>query len=169
MLCEKCQKNEVAVHLTDIVNQTKRQYHLCKECAGFHGVSIQAQMKKHKEQFTLPEFYSSPDTSSEHSDGDCGSVSCPDCGMTYSRFRKEGKFGCSHDYHVFRTDLDELLEKIHESNQHRGRAPARFRKQISRKVQLTQLREELTRAVTDEQFEKAAAIRDQMRLLESHR
>lgn len=162
MLCEKCQKNKVVVHLTDIVNQTKRQYHLCKECAGFHGVSIKAQIKKHKEQFTLPEFYSSPD-------GDCGSVSCPDCGMTYSRFRKEGKFGCSHDYDVFRDDLDELLEKIHESNQHRGRAPGRFRKQISRKVQLTQLREELTQAVSDEQFEKAAAIRDQMRLLESHR
>jgi protein-arginine kinase activator protein McsA len=35
-------------------------------------------------------------------------------------------------------------------------------------VQLDQLREELTQAVTNEQFEEAAKIRDQMRLLESH-
>ena len=40
MVCQKCQKNEAVVHLTDIVNNTKKEYRLCKECAEMHGVSI---------------------------------------------------------------------------------------------------------------------------------
>ena len=40
MVCQKCQKNEAVVHLTDIGNYTKKEYRLCKECAEMHGVSI---------------------------------------------------------------------------------------------------------------------------------
>ncbi len=168
MLCENCQKNKAVVHLTDIVNNTKKEYRLCKECAGIHGVSIQAQLKKHK-QFTLPDFYSDPDTLTGADGGDTADKVCTQCGMSYSLFRKEGKFGCSHDYQCFRSDLDELLEKIHASSQHLGRSPGRFREQVSRQAQLTQLREDLSKAVSDEQYEKAAAIRDQMQNLESQR
>ena len=168
MICENCQKNEAVVHLTDIVNNTKKEYRLCKECAGIHGVSIQAQIKKHK-QFTLPDFYSDPDTSTGSGRGDAADQECSQCGMSYSLFRKEGKFGCSHDYQCFRSELDSLLEKIHASSQHLGRTPGRFRKQVSSRAQLTQLREELSNAISDEQYEKAAAIRDQMRNLESQR
>lgn len=167
MLCEKCQQNEVAVHLTDIAAGIKKKYQLCKKCAEDHGVSIQAQLKKHK-QFTLTEFYGSPQSQSHQDKDQATDSACSQCGMSYSLFRKEGKFGCSHDYQTFRSDLDELMNKIHASSQHRGRAPGRFRQQVSRQVQLDHLREELTQAVSDEQFEEAAKIRDQMRLLESH-
>ena len=114
MICEKCQQNEACVHLTDIVNNTKREYRLCKECAKIHGVSIQAQLQKFK-NITLPEFYA---PSIEVSGDDLEETQvedCPRCKMSYSLFRKEGKFGCAHDYTVFRSTLDDLLEKIHAS------------------------------------------------------
>ena len=167
MLCEKCQQNEVAVHLTDIAAGIKKKYQLCKECAAAGGVSIHAQLKKHK-KFTLTEFYGSSHPESRGDQDPTADPTCSECGMRYSLFRKEGKFGCSHDYQEFRSDLDDLLEKLHASSQLRGRAPGRFRQQVSRQVQLDQLRDELTQAVTNEQFEEAAKIRDQMRLLESH-
>ena len=103
MLCENCQKNKAVVHLTDIVNNTKKEYRLCKECAGIHGVSIQATLKKHK-QFTLPDLLSDPDSTMRAGDGDTAVKACTRCGMSYSLFRKEGKFGCSHDYECFRSD-----------------------------------------------------------------
>lgn len=166
MLCEKCQQNEACVHLTDIVNNTKREYRLCKECAKVHGVSIQAQLQKFK-NISLPAFFAPSAESSDIEQAAITVESCPRCKMSYSLFRKEGKFGCSHDYTVFRSTLDDLLDKIHASTQHRGRTPSRFRGQDSNQSKLDQLREELTRAVKGEQYEKAAAIRDQMRLMGS--
>ncbi|MEC9476019.1 MAG: UvrB/UvrC motif-containing protein [Planctomycetota bacterium] len=169
MLCEKCQENEACVHLTDIVNNTKREYRLCKECAEVHGVSIQAQLQKFKNitNITLPEFCA-PSIDIGSGDSEVTDVEdCPRCKMSYSLFRKEGKFGCSHDYTVFRGSLDDLLEKIHASTQHRGRTPGRFREQDNHQTKLDQLREELLQAVQGEQYEKAAAIRDQMRLMGS--
>lgn len=166
MQCEKCQQNEACVHLTDIVNNTKREYRLCKECAKIHGVSIQAQLQKFK-NITLPEFYA-PSMEMKSEDSEEAPVEdCPHCKMSYSLFRKEGKFGCSHDYTVFRGSLVDLLEKIHASTQHRGRTPGRFREQDTHQSKLDSLREDLLRAVQGEQYEKAAAIRDQMRLMGS--
>ena len=166
MICEKCQKNEVSVHLTDIVNNTKREYHLCRDCAQSHGVSIQAQLQNFK-NLTVPEFYASPQEKSETANSPEGLGDCPDCGMSYSNFRKEGKFGCSRDYDLFSGSLDDLFEKIHAAAQHKGRSPARFHEQMVQSLEVERLRESLTHAVSDEDFEQAAAIRDQLRILES--
>ena len=40
MICEKCQKQHATVHLTEIVNQEKKEAHLCEECARSSGVGI---------------------------------------------------------------------------------------------------------------------------------
>lgn len=174
MQCEKCQQNVASVHLTDVVNNTKREYHLCKECAKIQGVSLQAQLQKFKdltqdltlpEGLTLPEFFAPSFEESGSERAENAPEDCPRCKMSYSRFRRDGKFGCSHDYTVFLSTLDELFEKIHESTRHIGRAPARFQKEGSDQGRFDQLREQLKRAVQGEQYEKAAEIRDQMRLM----
>ncbi len=164
MQCEKCQQNVANVHLTDVVNNTKREYHLCKECAKIQGVSLQAQLQKFKD-LTLPEFFAPSFEESGSERAESAPEDCPRCKMSYLRFRRDGKFGCSHDYTVFLSTLDELFEKIHESTRHIGRAPARFQQEDSQQGQLHQLREQLKRAVQGEQYEKAAEIRDQMRLM----
>ena len=170
MQCEKCQQNVASVHLTDVINNTKHEYHLCKECAKIQGVSLQAQLQKFKdltlpEGLTLPEFFAPSFEESGSERAENAPEDCPRCKMSYSRFRRDGKFGCSHDYTVFLSTLDELFEKIHESTRHIGRAPARFQKEGSDQGLFDQLREQLKRAVQGEQYEKAAEIRDQMRLM----
>ncbi|MGE4619568.1 MAG: UvrB/UvrC motif-containing protein [Planctomycetota bacterium] len=164
MLCEKCQQNDACVHLTDVTNNTKREYHLCKDCAEVHSVSIQAQLQKFK-NINLPEFFTPLSGELSQEKAQDSIADCPQCKMSYSLFRKDGKFGCAHDYTVFRSTLDDLLKKIHDSTQHRGRTPRRFRQQDSHQEELDQLRQQLTSAVNGEQYEKAAAIRDQMRLM----
>src|SRR5690606_11765977 len=34
MLCEQCKQAPATVHITQIVNDTKREMHLCEDCAG---------------------------------------------------------------------------------------------------------------------------------------
>lgn len=165
MLCEKCQQNEVTVHLTDIVNNTKREYHLCRDCARSHGVSIKATLENFK-NLTIPEFYSPPEAAEEQSTVSAASQDCPDCGMTYARFRKEGKFGCSRDYDLFSDSLDDLFGKIQPSCQHKGRVPARFHGAMAQTLEIERLRQEMEQAAIDEDYEKAAALKSQLKSLE---
>ncbi len=165
MLCEKCQQNEVTVHLTDIVNNTKKEYHLCRDCAQSHGVSIKATLENFK-NLTIPEFYSPPESTGSETTEQSAPLDCPDCGMSYSRFRKEGKFGCAMDYDLFSESLDDLFGKIQPSTQHKGRVPARFHGAVAHSLEVEKLRQEMEQAAIDEDYEKAAAIKSQLKSLE---
>ena len=46
---------------------------------------------------------------------------CPECGMTYAEFRKDGRMGCAACYQAFRQPLDSLLLKVHGNLQHAGK------------------------------------------------
>ena len=52
-------------------------------------------------------------------------LTCPACGIKYMEFRSEGRLGCPHDYQVFRTGLEPLLNKIHRADRHVGKRPRR--------------------------------------------
>ena len=163
MKCEACQKSEAVVHLTDVSNNQKREIHLCEDCAKEKGVTIKSHMNKDP---NFPEFLtqlveSQTDAPSEEKD-----IRCPECGITYRKFRSSGKFGCPNDYTVFRKGLLNLLEKIHQKVQHVGKIPSRVGTHLANEKELNQLREELTRAIESEAYEKAAEIRDRIYGLE---
>lgn len=99
---------------------------------------------------------------------------CPDCGMTLAEFKQKGRFGCPRDYEVFAAHLDPLLERIHDVTppRHKGRSPlagpegdelVRHRREIS------SLREQLQGAVSEENYELAARLRDRINELEQGR
>ena len=91
---------------------------------------------------------------------------CPKCGITLGEFRKRGRLGCPHDYEAFADELGPLLEKIHGSQQHRGRAPARSKKRLTHRQKVEALRRELDEAVRSEKYETAASLRDRLKRLE---
>ncbi len=164
MQCESCQNKPAAVHLTDVSNNQKREIHLCEECAKDKGVTIKSHMNKDPH---FPELFnqlveSQTDTAEDEKD-----VRCPKCGITYRKFRSSGKFGCPNDYVAFRKGLVNLLEKIHQKVQHVGKVPSRVGNELARQKELNQLREELSRAVEAEAYEKAAELRDRIYMLES--
>jgi protein arginine kinase activator len=59
-----------------------------------------------------------------------------------------------------------LVEKIHDASQHVGKAPKRVSSDVSLQKEMRQLQVELKRAVRREDYEKAAALRDQIKQLE---
>ena len=163
MQCEACQKSAASVHLTDVSNNTKREIHLCEACAKTQGVTIKSYLHKAP---SYPEFLTQLVQSQSGAVDEEKDLTCPQCGMTYRKFRSTGKFGCPNDYSVFKKGLLHLLEKIHGNLEHKGKVPLRASDQIAKQKELRTLRSDLEKAVREEAYEKAARIRDKIYALE---
>jgi protein arginine kinase activator len=163
MKCEVCKKNSASVHLTDVSNNAKRELHLCEECAKGQGVTIKSYLNKEP---SYPEFLQQIAQSQSEAPAGENDITCPRCGITYRAFRSTGKFGCPHDYIVFKKPLMSLLEKIHGKVEHVGKVPSRTTAQVARQQELRSLRADLEKAVRGEAYEQAAEIRDRIYDLE---
>lgn len=165
MNCDFCD-NEANVHLTDVSNGEKKEVHLCEECAKGQGTTIKSHLNKSDDEY--PEFPAyelmTPQLEDASSEQD---LSCPNCGISYSKFRSTGKFGCPDDYEVFGSHIVELMEKIHHKVQHTGKAPRNFDLKVDRIQQLKGLRSELDEAIEQENYERAAELRDKIYSLEA--
>ncbi len=148
--CQRC-SNPATVHLTEIVEQQKKELHLCQSCA-------ESQNLLHKQELNLPAILQ---TLIGHHLGretdELARLSCPACGIKYMEFRAEGRLGCPHDYAVFRTALEPLLLRIHRATRHHGKTPAHV-PSASRQAEVVELRRRLQTAVDAEQYEEAARL-----------
>ena len=172
MLCDECGKNKSTVHLTEIVNEQVTKLNLCESCAKQKG----ADAEQHFGIADLLAALSDVEASPAHSaHGAAGAISaklkCQGCGLTYEDFKKVGRLGCSQCYNAFKASLAPLLKRIHGSNQHLGKTPnPEFIKEekIVHKLhdELVTVKHELLKAVKQEEFEEAAALRDKIKFLE---
>lgn len=155
MRCQRCSKN-ATVHLTEIVNGEKTEKHLCEDCAQKEGVTIKAQVP-------ISELLDNLAVAQAEAQ-QLNSLSCPQCGISWSEFRKSGSLGCPHDYIAFEEPLHEILERAHEGAcSHVGKIPQRSASHATDHLKLLMLRKTLRKAVADEDYEAAARIRDQIR------
>ena len=154
--CEKA----ASVHVTQIVNQQASHHHLCQSCADAKGISAIASVAD--VSAVLAQLGSGgPDSQ------DVGEDPCSFCGLTFARFKETGRLGCPHCYMSYEPSLRRLLERIHGATQHVGKVylpPDPAAADLDRRLVL--LRSRLQRAVAAEDFERAAALRDQILELE---
>jgi protein arginine kinase activator len=165
MLCQDCSKREAQIHLTQIINNEKMTLSLCRECAearGFHSPLDNV-------PFPLAEILSGlakphgPDSDREPMED----ISCPACGLTFVQFTRQGRFGCGTCYSAFRPRLETIMRKIHGASIHRGRNPE-FAKFDDAEGMLPvreeeRLDRELGEAIQNEDFERAAELRDKLK------
>lgn len=145
------------MHLTEIVNGKKREKHFCQECA-------EKQELLKQQELNLTAILQS--VIGQHVGGQTDELSrltCPTCGIKYMEFKAAGRFGCPHDYQVFREPLLPLLERIHRGNRHVGKIPAHALKHQALQGELRELRQQLRTAVEQEAYEEAARLRDLIR------
>ncbi|MBI5777840.1 MAG: UvrB/UvrC motif-containing protein [Planctomycetes bacterium] len=159
MLCEKCQKKPASVHLSHLINNNVvQEVHLCKDCAQ-HITPVNA-----KQSLLLPELLAGlMEPIIGKMVKEMGTLVCPHCGMTYLEFKKLGRFGCAEDYDVFKNGIEQLIEKIHGTAQHRGKIPTHVSKTVHKEAELKKLQQELEQLVKEEKFEEAAKIRDSIK------
>jgi protein arginine kinase activator len=159
--CQFC-SSPATVHLTDIVNNQKKELHLCQACAeAQHLVTKQQEINLPAILQALIGQHLGPQTD------ELARLTCPACGIKYMEFRAQGRLGCPHDYAVFRTGLGPLLERIHRSTRHLGKAPRRGAPPPARQAELVELRRRLQSAVDAEAYEEAARLRDLLRKKEA--
>ena len=99
---------------------------------------------------------------------DLAKLTCPNCHLTFAEFQSTGLLGCPADYDAFEKALVPLIERAHEGGSHHvGKIPRRLGTPRPVENDLVRLRGELTKAVSTEQYEKAATLRDQIKTLET--
>lgn len=159
--CQSCKKQPATVHITDVSEGEKRERHLCEKCAGDEGIAPKAPM-----QMPVGELLSGL-VIQKAAVQQLAELSCPKCKMTFVEFRNTGLLGCGCDYDAFEKALLPLVERAHDgASHHIGKVPRRLATPRACETDLIRLRKELNRAVTEEQFEQAARLRDQIKTLE---
>jgi len=162
MLCQECGKRPASLHFTKIVNGEKTELHICESCARERGELVPG----------TPSGFSIHNLLSGLLDLEAGgakavqAVRCDTCGMTYSRFSKIGRFGCSDCYKQFADKLDPLLKRVHGNTAHVGKVPKRAGGKVKARREIDRLKQELQSRIEREDFESAARLRDRIRELE---
>lgn len=162
MKCDNCNK-QATVHLTEIKNGKKIEKHLCEQCAA------QSEGMPVKSHTPINELLTNFVMAHSGLQKEVGQQ-CEGCGITWAEFRQSGLFGCPNDYVVFEKDLAPLLQRAHEgATHHVGKVPVRkggTGVPMKRQIDVAKLRKELARAVESEDYERAAKLRDQIRVAE---
>jgi protein arginine kinase activator len=158
MKCQKCTK-AATLHITEVVSDEQfEELHLCEECANKYLYEPQkGGLQKGGEMEAAQD---TDETSA------LNQRECPHCGVKFVEFRNSGRLGCPYDYQEFRQELLPLLENIHGETKHCGKMPRRLPQNKQTQSELMQLRNRLKQAVTKEDYEEAAKLRDRIRQLE---
>lgn len=168
MKCQFCGA-DASVHLTDIVGKKKRETHLCEACAKAHDLlpgEPGPQLNLTALLHLLMAQPDSPIAAAVQAGPDVAALTCPSCGLSYPKFRADGRLGCPDDYDAFRTALEPLLEKAHRGLAHAGKVPAGIAR-VRMAAELDELKAQLAAAVAAEQYEHAARLRDDLRAKEA--
>ena len=170
MLCQKCNKKEASTLIKQNINGNVRQFYLCGDCAqelgfgspfampGFDldignflggilgsGFEKEAPFKLSQEQLEV----------------------CPVCKGTLHDFLSTGKAGCPSCYREFGERLMPMFARIHGTMGHTGKIPVSAGSGAKRKRELDKLKHKLTKAIENQEFEEAAALRDRIKVLEA--
>ena len=86
--------------------------------------------------------------------------------MTYSEFKKIGRFGCANCYQAFKKNILPLLKRIHGSVQHLGKIPPKTARETKVMEEIKSLKLRLEKNIELEDYEGAARLRDQIKEIE---
>jgi len=166
MLCERCGQRPATVHMTEIINGQKSDTHLCEICAREiqpQGFVFVPQLHLHNFLAGLLKHELGGD---KHIKAETAGEKCEKCGVFEGQIVKQGLLGCGDCYPFFEEKVLPLLRRIHGSTRHTGKVPERTGGRARLVKEIGNLKSRLKEAVSREDFEQAAQLRDQIRQLE---
>lgn len=165
MLCQQCQKRLANVYFTQVVNNKKVEMYLCEQCAEERRqLSLESSLNINDFFAGLmglvnaTSYIANAQTDQE--------MVCSKCGMSFDEFQKTGKMGCSQCYQAYGDKMRNLLKRLHGNITHNGKMPAKISKSIRTSREIDVLKDLLNKAIQNEEYEKAAEIRDKIKSLE---
>ncbi len=166
IFCDECKKNIATVFLTKISSDEVSKVQLCDECAN--------RMEETTEAANLiaflPQILSGlQGMEDQHLIEDvlsCEPVICEFCGTSFNDFQKMGFVGCAECYRAFDEKLVAVLLDFQEATEHIGKIPGKASESAKLRKRLVELERFLERQIAEEEYESAAAVRDQIREIE---
>lgn len=168
MLCDVCKKKEATIYYTEIIDNQKKEQHLCEECAAKQS-TFQAISSLAKDKFNLQGMLFGLIDSMPKENEKVEAITCKRCNMTYEEFTKEGHFGCPECYDSFGKILNKTFRSIHGADLHTGKRPKGYISTAKRFVdelpEIDKLSIQLQQAIEQEEYEEAARLRDRIKEL----
>lgn len=159
--CDQCDR-PATHHSVEIIKGKKIEKHLCDLHAAEEGLAVKAVHTPINELLT--NFVKLHSGASQTSSLE---LACESCGLTFSQFRESSLMGCPGCYKSFESPLGPLLERAHEGGTHHiGKVPRRSGAGEQRQAQLMRMHKRLDEAVSSEDYELAARLRDDIRRFE---
>ncbi len=165
MLCEQCGLNEAVRHYRITVNGETEQHHLCASCAAQVLPGLDPWSESQETLFPMPLILSEL-VSPKPAQNPVEVSGCPGCGSRLADISQRGQAGCAECYSFFSQVFTPYVQRMYGKAIHTGRIPRGASQELRRRRALEQLREELQSCIKDQNFEKAAELRDQIRTLE---
>lgn len=162
MRCEECSERDATIRFAEMTDGEFTVRNLCEECAQKRGAAASLT------PFAGPLvniLMGLLEEAGERGSEPPGPV-CPRCGLSYAEFRSSGKLGCGACYASFHNELKPLLRRVHGTTEHTGGVPSCREREFDSLKEVKRLRSELDRAVRNEEYERAAELRDRIRAKE---
>ena len=162
-LCSICKEKPATLFLSNISTEGKKQdLDLCDDCAKAKGDDPLAFLVSDADvMFGLGAAQEIAQTT------DGAEVKCPRCGFSQADFKKSGRLGCPECYQVFAEGLAGLLKTMHKGTRHTGKTPEALRRSRDNAERFKSLQKKLAKAIESEDFELAAKVRDELKMLAS--
>lgn len=154
--------------MTQIVDGDKTETNLCEECARKDGSIGFGFDPKWMLQNIFADLFNQNLAGNQQLNLEMAKpVQCESCGFTENQFSRVGKLGCPKCYDKFEKKLDPVLRRVHGNPLHTGKIPKRTGGTFGLRKNIEALKQRLQEAISREEYEIAAQIRDEIRDLES--
>ena len=156
LLCQNCQTKDAAVHFKQIINGEAVELHLCPDCARTMGYSDLPGIF----QASFDMLFGSSSSKTGISDR-----RCPTCGLTFGDISHTGLPGCPDCYKVFGDKLMPSVRRLHGRAVFMGKIPESAGREAKNDRKIKELISQLNDAVSQQNYERAAFLRDEIKAL----
>ncbi len=160
MICDMCKLNEAKISVEQVADGVTKNIYLCPACSqrlgfGMFSKTIDISITKILEA----------------NDNDDGRKSdqCPVCGLSFREIESKKMMGCPECFSFFKAEIMEILGKKKKNLKYSGFITDEQSSETFFETHSSEeLHEELKKAVETEDYERAAALRDEIKALEKN-
>ena len=175
MKCSVCKNDNAIIHIREYTDSGIRKINLCLECALKRGFNASLENIDNMLSKIIRNIFNEPDKTRNGRKSarniqkeDIISLVCPSCGTTVQDFTNTLELGCPVCYSVFDRIIDLILFNHNNSLNYLGKLPDEIKIVNIQKDRLRKLKKELIEHVNNENFNKAALVRDEISKLKKN-